>query len=237
MSPSSSLCYSSDRQLSLDLVNVGRQRLDFLPMLEHSGTYRETAMHTGTFAQEIITLVHQVKDQYFRDGGVTLNERFSAPQQGAFAEEEAEELTLNQRFSSNRGFSLNMSSVLDEDDEDEPLFCRQGSLPPVRDPGDLRHDLERRRQERLEGVKVTISGSGVPQRPLGLTSDPDLEFSNHDDGFSNWPEEQSRRPDSNTRPRREPPFRPNAGPQRRNHRFGHRIGPTRRHHNPAGPNW
>lgn len=59
----SSLCYSSDRQLSLDLVNVGRQRLDFLPMLEHSGTYRESAMHTGTFAQEIITLVHHVKGQ------------------------------------------------------------------------------------------------------------------------------------------------------------------------------
>lgn len=55
------LCYSSDRQLSLDLVNVGRQRLDFLPMLEHSGTYRESPMHTGTFAQEIITLVHHVK--------------------------------------------------------------------------------------------------------------------------------------------------------------------------------
>lgn len=59
----SSLCYTSDRQLSLDLVNVGRQRLDFLPMLEHSGTYHESAMHTGTFAQEIITLVHQVRGQ------------------------------------------------------------------------------------------------------------------------------------------------------------------------------
>lgn len=210
-------------------------------MLEHSGTYRETAMHTGTFAQEIITLVHQVKDQYFRDGGVTLNERFSAPQQAGLAEDESEELTLNQRFSSNRGFSLNTNSVLDdeeeEDEEEEPLFCRQGSLPPARDPGDLRHDLERRRQERLEGVKVTISGSVVSQRPLGLVSAPSLEFGHHDDGFSNWPEEQSWRPDGNMRPRREPPFRPNAGPQRRNHRFGNRIGPTRRHHNPAGPNW
>lgn len=42
---------------------MGRQRLDFLPMLEHSGTYRESAVHSGTFAQEIITLVHQVKGQ------------------------------------------------------------------------------------------------------------------------------------------------------------------------------
>lgn len=63
------LCYSSDRQLSLDLVNVGRQRLDFLPMLEHSGTYHETPTHTGTFAQEIITLVHHVKGRLQVKGG------------------------------------------------------------------------------------------------------------------------------------------------------------------------
>lgn len=62
--PCSSLCYSSDRQLSFDLVNVGRQRLDFLPMLGHSGTYRETEMHTGAFAQEIISLVHYVKGEW-----------------------------------------------------------------------------------------------------------------------------------------------------------------------------
>uniref|UniRef100_A0A671WYE4 Uncharacterized protein n=1 Tax=Sparus aurata TaxID=8175 RepID=A0A671WYE4_SPAAU len=157
-----SLCYSSDRQLSLDLVNVGRQRLDFLPMLEHSGTYRETATHTGTFAQEIITLVHHVKEQYFRDGGVTLNERFSAPQKGGFPEEETEELTLDERFSSNRY--------------------------PVRGPGDLRHDLERRRQERLEGVKVTISGNSMSHDEMALMED---------EGFSNWPDEQSRRREGN----------------------------------------
>lgn len=59
----SPLCYSSERQLSLDLVNVGRQRLDFLPMLEHSGSYRESSARTGNFAQEIIALVHQVRGQ------------------------------------------------------------------------------------------------------------------------------------------------------------------------------
>ncbi|TNN32865.1 putative protein CXorf23 [Liparis tanakae] len=57
----SSPSFSSDRQLSADLVHVGRQRLDFLPMLEHSGTYRESSVHTGSFAREIISLVHLVK--------------------------------------------------------------------------------------------------------------------------------------------------------------------------------
>ncbi|XP_039982215.1 BCLAF1 and THRAP3 family member 3 isoform X1 [Xiphias gladius] len=245
----SPLCYSSDRQLSLDLVNVGRQRLDFLPMLEHSGTYRESAMHTGTFAQEIITLVHQVKEQYFRDEGVTLTERFSAPQKGGYSEEETEELTLDERFSSNRGFSLNMNSLLDDD---EPLFSRLGpiqglSQQPVRGPGDLRHDLERRRQERLEGVKVTIPGSSMSQRTLGPVSEPDLEYSDkdkmnqmEDEGFSTWPEEQSRRREGSMVPRRGASYRPNTGSQRRNNRFGSRVGSMRRQsnrNNPAGPNW
>uniref|UniRef100_A0A672H5X3 Uncharacterized protein n=1 Tax=Salarias fasciatus TaxID=181472 RepID=A0A672H5X3_SALFA len=142
--------YSADRQLSLDLVHVGRQRLDFLPMLEHSGTFRESNMHSGTFAQEIISLVHQVKDQYFRGGGLTLNQRFSAPPNSSCSEDEAQELTLDRRFmtSSQTG-----------------RLCLQGLSQPVRGPGDLRHDLERRRQEKLEEVKVTIPGRSRAQRP------------------------------------------------------------------------
>lgn len=42
--------------------------------------------------------------------------------------------------------------------------CDMCGTQPVRGPGDLRHDLERRRLERLEGVKVTICGSHVSQR-------------------------------------------------------------------------
>lgn len=42
-------------------------------------------------------------EQYFGGGGITLNQRFSAPQAAAFDEdEEAERLTLNQRFSANQ---------------------------------------------------------------------------------------------------------------------------------------
>ncbi|XP_052358036.1 thyroid hormone receptor-associated protein 3-like isoform X23 [Oncorhynchus keta] len=158
----SQLCYSSDRQLSLDLVNVGRQRLDFLPMLEHSGTYRESAMHSGTFAQEIITLVHQVKEHYFRGDGVTLNERFSGPQDGGLPEEEEQE---EEGPTLNRLFNMSMSEP-----DMEPVFSKVGRMQrqqqAVRDPGDLRHDLERRRQERLEGVKVTIPGGRLSQHPL-----------------------------------------------------------------------
>lgn len=247
VSPPSPLCYSTDRQLSLDLVNVGRQRLDFLPMLEHSGTFRETATHTGTFAQEIITLVHHVKELYFRGDGVTLSERFSAPQKGSYAEEETEELTLDERFTSNRGFSPNLNSVLDDE---QPLFSRLGTLQgfgqqPMRGPGDLRHDLERRRQERLEGVKVTIPGNSLSQRPLGPAGEQSLEYSDmdekppmEDEGFCSWPMEQNRRWEGIDRAKRGDSYRSNTGPQRRNNR--NRLGPMRRQNNRSnheGPNW
>uniref|UniRef100_A0A3Q3D8U4 Uncharacterized protein n=1 Tax=Hippocampus comes TaxID=109280 RepID=A0A3Q3D8U4_HIPCM len=92
--------------------------------------------HGGTFAEQIITLVHSVKELYFKGNGITLNQRFSAPQRGDDGEEEPRGLTLNQRFSSNQ-------------------YMLHG-------PGDLRHDLERRRQKRLEGVTITIQGGRHP---------------------------------------------------------------------------
>lgn len=238
----SPLCYSSERQLSLDLVNVGRQRLDFLPMLEHSGSYRESSTRTGTFAQEIIALVHQVREQHFSSSELTLNQRFSAPQEGAAAAAgETDELTLDQRFSSSRGFSVNMDSVLDDE---EPLYT-SGSLQPVRGPGDLRHDLERRRLERLEGVKVTICGSKAPQR-ISDAAFEELDQQTENGGFSSWPGKQSRRGYSHMGTRRAAPYRrdapywPASGPQRRNHRFGGRLGPMRRQShrgNQSGPQW
>ncbi|XP_048030097.1 BCLAF1 and THRAP3 family member 3 isoform X2 [Megalobrama amblycephala] len=164
---SSHLGYSSDRQLSLDLVNVGRQRLDFLPMLEHSGTYRESAVHSGTFAQEIITLVHQVKESYFRGQGITLNQRFANEQyyslQDEFKEEEEEE--EEEELGSVRPV---MNRQLGMPSSKTQIFCKIGADPLQRrqlvpDPSDLRYDLERRRQQRLEGVKITIAGGNLAQ--------------------------------------------------------------------------
>ncbi|KAK2870131.1 hypothetical protein Q8A67_024523 [Cirrhinus molitorella] len=194
---SSHLGYSSDRQLSLDLVNVGRQRLDFLPMLEHSGTYRESAVHSGTFAQEIITLVHQVKENYFRGQGITLNHRFANEQyyslQDEFKEEEEEEEIGNMRPVMNRQHGMPSSET--------QIFCKIGPDPLQRrqlvpDPGDLRYDLERRRQQRLEGVKITIAGGNfAPVAPEGQESEPPYMMDDPEEPDENfrWSEQERER--------------------------------------------
>ncbi|TSK98466.1 hypothetical protein Baya_5380 [Bagarius yarrelli] len=157
---SSHLGYSSERQLSLDLVNVGRQRLDFLPMLEHSGTFTETAMHSGTFAQEIITLVHHVKENYFQGQGMPLNERFSNEQEYSLMDDFIED---EQEMD---GIGPVVNRPPGSTSSDTQIFCKINTLqrkPHFPAPGDLRHDLERKRLERLEGVKITIAGQNFSQ--------------------------------------------------------------------------
>ncbi|KAK7877409.1 hypothetical protein WMY93_031896 [Mugilogobius chulae] len=241
----SAMLYSAeDRQLSLDLVHVGRQRLDFLSTAESWGANSRdhAAQHTGTFAQEIITLTHLVKDLYFGGEGITLNQRFSAPQRGGHEDEEPHGLTLSERFSSSR---LNSNR-----DGDDSTFTRQGPLQLlgsslVRDSDDLRHDLEKRRQERLEGVKVTIAGQNQSQRPQMATPVHSSEqMFGHDDEIqdeaeevSNWSEEPHWRPDGPMQsPRRGRPFRSN-GPFRRNYRQMRRPNYRHNNNNNGGPNW
>ncbi|XP_066555140.1 BCLAF1 and THRAP3 family member 3 isoform X2 [Amia ocellicauda] len=69
----------SDRQLSRDLVTASRLASELQPRVKHVGPWRERALknQTGDFDQDLITLVHQVKENYFRHDNLTLNERFS----------------------------------------------------------------------------------------------------------------------------------------------------------------
>ncbi|XP_051538899.1 BCLAF1 and THRAP3 family member 3-like [Myxocyprinus asiaticus] len=217
---SSHLGYSSDRQLSLDLVSVGRQRLDFLPLLEHSGTHREPAVHSGTFAQEIITLVHQVKENYFKGEGITLNDRFSNEQYYSIQDEFKEEETGSVGPVLNRPLGMSSSGT--------EIFCKIGPEPMQRqqlvpDPGDLRYDLERRRQQRLEGVKITIAGGNFTQMaPESQESEPPYmsEDPEESEGNFGWSEQASKRPRhwNDPRQRMTAPNRQNLNPRENSNR-------------------
>uniref|UniRef100_A0A3P8WED5 Uncharacterized protein n=1 Tax=Cynoglossus semilaevis TaxID=244447 RepID=A0A3P8WED5_CYNSE len=198
-------------------------------MLETSGTYKEKTVHTGTFAQEIITLVHHVKEHYFRGDSITLNERFSAPQEGGLSEEEMMELTLDQRFTSHRSVTVNLN-----------LLIRK--TPPVRGPGDLRHDLERRRQERLEGVKVTIPGSSSTSQRPGFSRAEGIMVSFLGLFFFHYVDQiDFTLPNTNKHlnfpivwfwsQRKGVSHGQNTGFQGRNNRFSNRVGPMRRQNN------
>lgn len=221
-------------------------------MLEHSGTYRENATHTGTFAQEIITLVHQVKDHYFRGNGITLNQRFSGPQEGGLhedvEEEDDEEEMVEERLTLNRRFNMNHNNCMSDG---EPVYSRLGDMQPalrqqqmIHDPGDLRYDLERRRQERLGEVKVTIRGGSMSQRPLAHRSERVEEFVDGTDMMQQevWSihQEQDGRRGGDTRvQRRGDPFLHPGPHERSNHPGNQPQGPMKRLHrnNSNGASW
>lgn len=179
-------------------------------MLEHSGTFKESAVHSGTFAQEIITLVHQVKENYFKGQGITLNERFADEQFYSLLDEfneedEEEEETESFETTRNRPQARPSSAT--------QILCKIGAEPPqkrqlVPDPSDLRYDLERRRQERLEGVKITIAGSSFTQMaPESQGYERDYVSENLDqiDGDFEWSEQPSENPRQWNVPRQRAP--------------------------------
>nr|XP_035932243.1 BCLAF1 and THRAP3 family member 3 isoform X3 [Halichoerus grypus] len=59
-------------------VNTNRKSENFHPVFEHLDSTQNTENKpTGEFAQEIITIIHQVKANYFPSPDITLHERFS----------------------------------------------------------------------------------------------------------------------------------------------------------------
>lgn len=185
-------------------------------------------MLSGTFAQEVITLVHQVKEQYFRGKMISLNERFSAPQDGGLCEALNDEVvTEDQRPTLNKRFTMTMNTLLLQ----EPVFSVQPEpLEPRRDPDDLRNNLDRRRQERTEGVKITIAGGSQSHGAPGPGSEPAAMFGEYDrfgeqegeGGFPSCPERQSNKPQGPGNLRLQ---RRGGAPRGRTGHFGNRLGP------------
>ncbi|KAK0686033.1 BCLA3 protein, partial [Pygoscelis papua] len=71
--------HTTERQMSHDLVAVGRKTENFHPVFEHmeSVTHNVENDPSREFTQEIITIIHQVKANYFTSSDITLHERFS----------------------------------------------------------------------------------------------------------------------------------------------------------------
>ncbi|XP_028655298.2 BCLAF1 and THRAP3 family member 3-like [Erpetoichthys calabaricus] len=147
----SSNSHTTERQLSQDLVAVSRRGLDFQPLLKQSGSLGQSVRHshTGDFAQEIISLVHQVKESYFKTENVTLNDRFSNIQEFHSDLPHEERPPLAPKI--NRRIDLSLSDLKMK--KVKKTGPSQANSRVAEDPNDLRHDIERRRKERLQDTE------------------------------------------------------------------------------------
>ncbi|XP_058391533.1 BCLAF1 and THRAP3 family member 3 isoform X3 [Diceros bicornis minor] len=138
--------YSTERQMSHDLVAVGRKSENFHPVFEHLDSTQNTENKpTGEFAQEIITIIHQVKANYFPSPDITLHERFSKMQETQAAD--VNEIKLNSDPEIHRRIDMSLAELQSK----QTMVYESGqTLVKIIDPNDLRHDIERRRKERLQ---------------------------------------------------------------------------------------
>ncbi|KAJ6667601.1 hypothetical protein lerEdw1_016722 [Lerista edwardsae] len=152
---------SMERQTSCDLVAVGRKTEKFHPVFEHIKSVTQTVEHNPSkeFAQEIITIIHQVKANYFKSSDLTLHDRFSKIQD----EPIPDEVKRHSDPEIHRRIDMSLAELQNK----RTTLCESGQsvVRVLEDPNDLRHDIERRRKERMQNEdENTFYIDGVSQR-------------------------------------------------------------------------
>uniref|UniRef100_A0A8C6W7Y7 Bclaf1 and Thrap3 family member 3 n=1 Tax=Nannospalax galili TaxID=1026970 RepID=A0A8C6W7Y7_NANGA len=138
--------YSIERQMSQDLAAAGKKSKEFHPVFEHLDSTQNTENKPKEFAEEIVTIVHQVKETCFSPSDLTLHERFTKVND--IHDKDADEMKLD----SDPEFHRRIDMPLDDLQSKQTVAheSSEGTLVKIIDPNDLRHDIERRRKERLQ---------------------------------------------------------------------------------------
>ncbi|XP_074070383.1 BCLAF1 and THRAP3 family member 3 isoform X2 [Macrotis lagotis] len=161
-------------------VDKYRKKENFHPVFEHLDPTTQNVRNkpSGEFTQEIITIIHQVKANYFPSSELTLHERFSKMQDTQVPD--INEMKMNSDPEIHRRIDMSLAELQNE----RTVKCEPGQalLRVIEDPNDLRHDIERRRKERLRNEDERIFHTG---RAIGR-NDQNYSFSKfHAGGFQN----------------------------------------------------
>ncbi|XP_039594689.1 bcl-2-associated transcription factor 1-like isoform X3 [Polypterus senegalus] len=80
--PSPGTAISSDRSLASALVHSTKKEQGFRSIFDHIKKPQSYKNSAESFIQHIVSLVHHVKEHYFKSTGMTLHERFTVYQKG-----------------------------------------------------------------------------------------------------------------------------------------------------------
>ncbi|XP_068000852.1 BCLAF1 and THRAP3 family member 3 [Melanerpes formicivorus] len=173
--------HTTERQMSHDLVAVGRKKENFHPVFEHmeSVTQNVDSDPSREFTQEIITIIHQVKANYFTSSDITLHERFSKIKDKPAANLNDVKICSDPEI--HRRIDMSLAEL--QNKRTVPSESPQNIMRALEDPNDLRHDIERRRKERLknEDDRVFCVDDGAPRNQQSCSLSK-LQNSQHD-GF------------------------------------------------------
>ncbi|XP_059534539.1 BCLAF1 and THRAP3 family member 3 isoform X2 [Myotis daubentonii] len=168
----------AERQMSCDLVAVGKKSENFHPVFEHLKSAQNTEnKSTGEFSKEIITVIHQIKANTSSSSDVTLHERFSKIQDSP-ATKGANEVQLKLDPEIYRKIDMCLAELRNKLNT---VCGSEQTQVKVIDPNDLRHDIERRRKERLQKEdehNFHIDSAAERNNQVSCFSSPDDSFPN-----------------------------------------------------------
>ncbi|XP_006123912.1 bcl-2-associated transcription factor 1 isoform X1 [Pelodiscus sinensis] len=139
---------TKDRLLASTLVHSVKKEQEFRSIFDHIKLTQASKSTSESFIQHIVSLVHHVKEQYFKSAGMTLNERFTAYQKPA-----EEHCTRQKSPEIHRRIDISPTALRKHTRlaGEERVFkeeSQKGDKKLRCDSADLRHDIDRRRKER-----------------------------------------------------------------------------------------
>ncbi|XP_038657535.1 thyroid hormone receptor-associated protein 3-like isoform X2 [Scyliorhinus canicula] len=136
-----------ERRLCRDLVHKPKKDQEFRSIFQHIQMAQSRRSPSELFAQHIVTLVHHVKEHYFKSAGVTLNERFTMYQRRTAEQEVPRQKSpeIHRRIDiSPSALKKRMHSRDEIKGQKESSYKGEGKLKD--EPDDLRLDIEHRRK-------------------------------------------------------------------------------------------
>ncbi|XP_032911860.1 bcl-2-associated transcription factor 1 isoform X2 [Catharus ustulatus] len=139
---------TKDRLLASTLVHSVKKEQEFRSIFDHIKLPQASKSTSESFIQHIVSLVHHVKEQYFKSAGMTLNERFTAYQKAT-----EEHCTRQKSPEIHRRIDISPSTLRKHTrlTGEERVFKEENQKGDKKlrcDSADLRHDIDRRRKER-----------------------------------------------------------------------------------------
>ncbi|XP_077207976.1 bcl-2-associated transcription factor 1 isoform X3 [Paroedura picta] len=139
---------TKDRLLASTLVHSVKKEQEFRSIFDHIKLPQASKSTSESFIQHIVSLVHHVKEQYFKSPGMTLSERFTAYQK-ATEEHSARQKSpeIHRRIDISPS-ALRKHTRLAGEEKAFKEETQKGDKKLKCDAADLRHDIDRRRKER-----------------------------------------------------------------------------------------
>ncbi|XP_048468855.1 thyroid hormone receptor-associated protein 3 isoform X5 [Rhincodon typus] len=137
-----------ERRLCRDLVHKPKKDQEFRSIFQHIQMAQSRRSPSELFAQHIVTLVHHVKEHYFKSAGVTLNERFTMYQRRTAEQEVPRQKSpeIHRRIDISPSALKKRMHFRDEIKSQKESSYKQGEGKLKDEPDDLRLDIEHRRK-------------------------------------------------------------------------------------------